>query len=109
MPFYIVLIPAFSDYLPFVKSFSQGRVNQALGKEGVLPFSSFWASNWPAKAPLAGIGLRKSITLSFQEPTHLPKDWAMCIIVIFAVPPGDAFNFIINMVHTALIRLSTST
>ncbi|KIM37286.1 hypothetical protein M413DRAFT_77300 [Hebeloma cylindrosporum] len=62
-------------------SFSQGRVNQALGKEGVLPFSSFWASSWPAKAPLTGLGLH----------------WAMCIIVIFAVPPGDAFNFIINM------------
>jgi len=33
----------------------------------------------------------------------------MCIIVIPAVLPDDAFNFIINMVCTALIRLSTNT
>ena len=43
----------------FVKSFSQGRVNQVLGKDGILPFSSFWASSWPTKAPLAGLGLSK--------------------------------------------------
>jgi len=55
------------------KSFSQGRVNQALGKEGILPFSSFWASSWPAKAPLAGLGLRKSITFLLQQLTDIPQ------------------------------------
>jgi len=32
-------------------------VNQELAKEGIpLPFGNkFWASNWPAKAPLAGL------------------------------------------------------
>lgn len=24
---------------------------QELGKEGVLPFSKFWARDWPARAP----------------------------------------------------------
>ncbi|KAF8907294.1 amino acid/polyamine transporter I [Gymnopilus junonius] len=61
-------------------SFAQGRVNQALGEEGVLPFSKVWASNWPAKAPLAGLILH----------------WLICILVIFAVPPGDAYNFVLN-------------
>ena len=48
-------------------------MNQALGKEGILPFTSFWASGWPANAPLAGLGLRKSITFSLQQLTHFQK------------------------------------
>lgn len=39
--------------------FSQGRVNQELGREGILPFSKFWGSNRPFNAPLAGLGLRE--------------------------------------------------
>lgn len=26
-------------------------VKQELGKEGILPFSKFWACDWPAQAP----------------------------------------------------------
>ncbi|KIK53749.1 hypothetical protein GYMLUDRAFT_49186 [Collybiopsis luxurians FD-317 M1] len=62
--------------------FSQGRVNQELGREGVLPFSKFWASNKPFNAPFAGLGLH----------------WAVCLIVIFALPPGDAYNFVLNVI-----------
>lgn len=40
--------------------FSQGRVNQELGREGVLPFSRFWGSNRPFNAPLTGLALRTS-------------------------------------------------
>lgn len=29
-------------------TFAQSRVNQELAKEGILPFSKFWASSWPA-------------------------------------------------------------
>ena len=28
-----------------------GPVKQELGKEGILPFSKFWACDWPAQAP----------------------------------------------------------
>ena len=41
--------------------FSQGRVNQELGREGILPFSKFWGSNRPCNAPLAGLGLREFV------------------------------------------------
>ena len=41
-----------------LQSFAQGRINQELGKEGVLPFSELFASNKPFNAPLAGLGLR---------------------------------------------------
>jgi len=41
--------------------FSQGRVNQELGREGILPFSKFWGYNRPFNAPLSGLGLREFI------------------------------------------------
>ncbi|TFK34255.1 high affinity methionine permease [Crucibulum laeve] len=66
--------------------FSQGRVNQELGREGILPFSKFWGSNRPFNAPLAGLGLH----------------WIVCLIVIFALPPGDAYNFVINVISYPL-------
>ncbi|KAF9446973.1 high affinity methionine permease [Macrolepiota fuliginosa MF-IS2] len=62
-------------------SFSQGRVNQELGKYAALPFSSFWASDNPCNAPLAGLGLH----------------WFMCSLVIFFVPQGDVYTFVINL------------
>ena len=39
--------------------FLQGRVNQELGREGILPLSKFWGSNLPFNAPLSGSGLRE--------------------------------------------------
>ncbi|PPQ89300.1 hypothetical protein CVT25_000316 [Psilocybe cyanescens] len=62
-------------------SFSQGHVNQELGREGILPFNGFWGSNKPFNAPLAGLALHRLI----------------CIIVIFALPPGDAYDFELNV------------
>lgn len=49
----------FARLIDFGKIFSQGRVNQELGREGILPFSKIWGSNRPFDAPLAGLGLRK--------------------------------------------------
>ncbi|KAH9481926.1 High-affinity methionine permease [Psilocybe cubensis] len=72
-------------------SFSQGRVNQTLGAEGILPFSKFWASSWPAKAPLAGLSLH----------------WAVCNLVIFNMPPGDAYNFVLNLCSYPLSVINT--
>ena len=43
--------------------FTQGRVNQELGREGVLPFSKFWASNKPFNSPLAGLALQWLVTV----------------------------------------------
>ncbi|KAG6840356.1 hypothetical protein C0991_007213 [Blastosporella zonata] len=66
--------------------FAQGRVNQELGREGILPFSKFWASNRPFNAPLAGLWLH----------------WIICVITMFALPPGDAYNFVINTISYPL-------
>ncbi|KAG2144710.1 APC amino acid permease [Suillus bovinus] len=60
--------------------FSQGRVVQELGREGVLPLSSFFASNKPFNAPFAGL---------FTQ-------WLVSMIIMVVAPPGDAYLFIVN-------------
>ncbi|KAG2357449.1 amino acid/polyamine transporter I [Suillus spraguei] len=60
--------------------FTQGRVVQELGREGVLPLSSFFASNKPFNAPLSGL---------FTQ-------WLVSMIIMAAAPPGDAYLFIVN-------------
>ncbi|WEW59531.1 methionine permease [Emydomyces testavorans] len=62
--------------------FSQGRIVQALGREGVLPFSRFWASNRPFNSPAAG----------------LLEHYIISAIVMLAPPPGDAYNFLLNLI-----------
>ncbi|KAH8650506.1 high affinity methionine permease [Tricladium varicosporioides] len=62
-------------------TFAQARVNQELAKEGAIPFSRFWASNWPNKAPSAGLLLH-----------FIPS-----LIVIVAIPAGDAYAFILDV------------
>jgi len=73
-----VALSAFGNVLSVI--FSQGRLVQELGREGILPFSSFWGSNWPFNAPLAGL---------FEH-------WLISSIIILAPPPGDAYNFILK-------------
>ncbi|KAI9901019.1 hypothetical protein N3K66_002836 [Trichothecium roseum] len=75
-----VALSAFGNVLSVI--FSQGRIVQELGREGILPFSKLWASNRPFNAPFAGL---------FEH-------WFICIIVILAPPPGDAYNFIQNII-----------
>lgn len=60
-----------------------GTVVQELGREGVLPLSSFFASNKPFNAPLAGL---------FAQ-------WLISMIIMVAAPPGDAYLFIVNCVY----------
>ena len=43
-------------------SFSSSRVDQELAKQGMLPFSRFWASNWPSGSPSAALFLLFSYT-----------------------------------------------
>ncbi|KIK89065.1 hypothetical protein PAXRUDRAFT_802174 [Paxillus rubicundulus Ve08.2h10] len=60
--------------------FTQGRVVQELGREGVLPYSSFFASNKPFNTPLAGL---------FTQ-------FLVSVILMTVAPPGDAYLFIVN-------------
>ncbi|KOS22973.1 High-affinity methionine permease [Escovopsis weberi] len=79
-----VALSAFGNVLSVI--FSQGRLVQELGREGILPFSRFWASNRPFNAPLAGL---------FEH-------WLVTCVTILAPPPGDAYNFILNLISYPL-------
>lgn len=61
-------------------------VVQELGREGVLPFSKVWASNWPFNSPAAG----------------LLEHYIVSIIIMLAPPPGDAYNFLVNLISYPL-------
>lgn len=71
--------------------FSQGRIIQQLGREGSLPFSSFFATQRPFNSPFVGL---------FQH-------WVVCVITILAPPPGDAYNFILNLISYPLNVVNT--
>jgi len=62
-------------------SFAHARVNQEFGKEGLLPFSRFWASVKPFNAPAPALFLH----------------WIVTVIILVAPPAGSAYNFIINL------------
>ena len=62
--------------------FAQGRIIQQLGREGVLPFSNFFASPKPFNSPMVG----------------LLQHFVICVITIIAPPPGDAYDFILNLI-----------
>ncbi|KAL1993155.1 hypothetical protein VTN49DRAFT_3104 [Thermomyces lanuginosus] len=79
-----VALSAFGNILSVL--FSQGRIVQELGREGVLPFSKFFASNWPTNSPAAGL---------FEH-------WLVSVIVMLAPPPGDAYNFLLNLISYPL-------
>ncbi|KAL4928866.1 high affinity methionine permease [Aspergillus undulatus] len=79
-----VALSAFGNVLSVI--FSQGRIVQELGREGVLPFSKLWASNKPFKSPAAGL---------FEH-------WVVSIIIMLAPPPGDAYNFLVNLISYPL-------
>ncbi|KAH8708345.1 amino acid/polyamine transporter I [Phaeosphaeriaceae sp. PMI808] len=79
-----VALSAFGNVLSVI--FSQGRLVQELGREGILPFSRLWASNRPFNAPPAGL---------FEH-------WLVSVIIMLAPPPGDAYNFILNVISYPL-------
>ncbi|KAH6850690.1 amino acid permease-domain-containing protein [Chaetomium sp. MPI-CAGE-AT-0009] len=62
-------------------SFAHSRVNYELAREGVLPWSKFWASTKPFNTPAASLFLH----------------WIVTVIVLIAPPPGPAYNFIVNL------------
>lgn len=75
----LVALSAFGNVMTV--TFAQSRVNQELAKEGVIPWPRFWASNWPFGSPSAGLVLH-----------FIPS-----LIVIVAIPFGNAYNFIIDL------------
>ncbi|PHH67378.1 hypothetical protein CDD81_147 [Ophiocordyceps australis] len=57
------------------------RMNQELAKEGLLPFSFFWASNKPFNTPAAALWLH----------------WTVTVLVLVAIPMGPAYTLVVNL------------
>ncbi|KAK3215676.1 hypothetical protein GRF29_8g738518 [Pseudopithomyces chartarum] len=62
-------------------SFAHARLNQEFAKEGLLPWSRFWASNKPFNSPSTALFLH----------------WLVTVIVLVAPPAGPAYNFITDL------------
>jgi amino acid transporter len=62
-------------------SFAHSRLNQEFAKEGLLPFSRFWASIKPFNAPASALLLH----------------WLVTVIILVAPPAGPAYNFIVDL------------
>ncbi|AMD18899.1 HBL003Cp [Eremothecium sinecaudum] len=74
-------------------SFSQARIIQQLGREGVLPFSNFFASSKPFNSPLVGL---------FQH-------FVVCVITVCA-PPADGYVYflILNLISYPMNIINTA-
>jgi hypothetical protein len=65
----------------FAQSFAMPRVKQELAKEGVLPLSRFWASDWPFNAPTGAIFLH----------------WIFTSALILGSQTSDGYVFVTNV------------
>ncbi|TID16827.1 high affinity methionine permease [Venturia nashicola] len=75
----LVAISAFGNLIAVL--IGQSRVIRECGRQGVLPFASFWTSTRPFGTPLGPYFLK----------------WAVTVLMILAPPAGDAFNFIVDL------------
>ncbi|OJK04648.1 hypothetical protein ASPACDRAFT_21029 [Aspergillus aculeatus ATCC 16872] len=59
----------------------QSRVLRECGRQGVLPFTTFWTSTRPFGTPLGPYFVK----------------WFLTVIMILAPPAGDAFSFVVDL------------
>lgn len=74
-----VVVSAFGNVA--ATSFAQARVNQELGKDGLLPFARFWKGEMDSKPPTRGLLLH----------------WLISVLVIVVPPPGSIYNFLVDV------------
>ncbi|KAF8622990.1 hypothetical protein AX15_006586 [Amanita polypyramis BW_CC] len=71
--------------------FTQGRVIQELGREGVFPGSGFLASNKPFNSPFAGLFVQYLISCA----------------LLFVTPHGDGLLFLISLGSYCILIINT--
>ncbi|KAJ3539462.1 hypothetical protein NM208_g5486 [Fusarium decemcellulare] len=75
----LVLLSAFGNLLAVL--IGQSRMIREIGRQGVLPFTTFWVSTKPFGTPLGPYLLK----------------WGMTFLMIAAPPAGDAFQFVVSL------------
>ncbi|KAJ5306980.1 hypothetical protein PENANT_c003G08643 [Penicillium antarcticum] len=76
---FLICLSAFGNLLAVL--IGQSRMLRECGRQGVLPWTSFWTSTRPFGTPLG---------------PYLVK-WGFTMLMILAPPAGNAFNFIVDM------------
>lgn len=76
----------------FAVLFAQGRLNQALGRDNIIPFAKMFASNRPFNTPLAGLSWHAIVTL----------------ILMLAPPQGDAYQLVLSLAQYPLNVVNTA-
>lgn len=74
-----VVVSAFGNIA--ATSFAQARVNRELGRDGLLPFSRFFAGKKGDDDPVPGLFLH----------------WFVSVLVIVVPPPGEIYNFLVDI------------
>lgn len=72
---FLIALSAFGNMVS--SAIGSARMIRECGRQGVLPFTNFWASTKPFGTPIGPYVFK----------------WAITSLVILAVPSGDAFNF----------------
>lgn len=85
-------------------SFAQARVNEELAKDGLLPWSRFWATKSappPQPKPETLDSPLKKSSPSSSTPTTpsrgLLLHWVISVAVIVIPPPGRIYNFLVDI------------
>ncbi|CAG8902658.1 unnamed protein product [Penicillium egyptiacum] len=76
---FLICMSAFGNLLAVL--IGQSRMLRECGRQGVLPFTSFWTSTRPFGTPLG---------------PYLVK-WSFTVLMILAPPAGDAFSFVVDL------------
>ena len=73
-----IIVSAFGNIA--ATSYAQARVNQELGRDGLLPFPSIWTRS-KTEIPTAGLFLH----------------WLVSVLVIIIPPPGEIYEFLVDI------------
>ncbi|KAJ5261569.1 hypothetical protein N7497_004031 [Penicillium chrysogenum] len=76
---FLICMSAFGNLLAVL--IGQSRMLRECGRQGVLPFTSFWTSTRPFGTPLGPYFVK----------------WSFTVLMILAPPAGDAFNFVVDL------------
>lgn len=78
-----IIISAFGNIA--ATSFAQARVNQELGRDGLLPFARFFA------------GKQADHRTNAPPSRGLLLHWIVSVFVIVVPPPGEIYNFLVEI------------
>ncbi|CZR62138.1 related to high affinity methionine permease [Phialocephala subalpina] len=76
---FLIALSAFGNMVS--GSLGSSRMIRECGRQGVLPWTNFWASTKPFGTPLGPYAFK----------------WGITALMILAIPTGDAFNFVADL------------